>query len=88
MNKPLRRFANNNAFGPEALGVMSEAFDIAWSFVERSHPPSTGDSAVLREILARNIIMSARLGETSKVALANFAIVRLRSETRPARGRI
>jgi hypothetical protein len=81
MNKPLRQFPSTDAFGPESLDVMSEAFDIAWNFVERSSHPQSADRSVLRDSLARNIILSARLGETSKVALANFAIGRLRTET-------
>lgn len=82
MTRTSRRFPPADAFDPDVLDVMGEAFEIAWNFVERSsdHRSSTQPS-VLRDILARNIILSARLGETSKVALANFAIGRLRAQT-------
>jgi hypothetical protein len=83
-----RRIQSNDSFSPEALDMMSEAFEIAWNFVERSTAPAMSERSALREVLARNIVLSARLGETNKVALANFAIVRLRADSQPRRSRL
>lgn len=68
------------SFSPETLNVLSEAFEIAWTFVERSSAPPLAERSALREILARNIVISARRGVTNKVALANFAIGKLGAE--------
>ena len=69
------------SFSPETLDVLSEAFEIAWTFVERTSAPPLAERSALREILARNIVISARKGVTNKVALANFAIGQLGADT-------
>lgn len=67
----------STSFGPETVDDMALALDLAWNFVRRTDLDSA-DGADVREFLARQIFLSARLGETRKVALANDAIRRLR----------
>jgi hypothetical protein len=67
------------AFTPEEVAVLCDAFDAAWDFVQRFSDATYPERSVVRQGLARDIIMSARLGETHKVALANFAIRRFRA---------
>jgi hypothetical protein len=87
MRQSLSPITPAESFSPEVLDMMSDAFEIAWTFVERSSQPSSTERSGIREVLARHIVMSAKLGETSKVRLANFAIGRLRADTEPGRGR-
>lgn len=74
------------AFSPEALVVMGHAFDTAWASLRPRRALRDGDVAILRESLAHNIVMAARLGEANEVALAHSAVRRLRGPvtSRPA----
>jgi hypothetical protein len=65
------------AFSPEALIVMGHAFDSAWISLEPRRARHGGDDEALREMLALNILMAARLGETNEDALAHSAVRRL-----------
>jgi hypothetical protein len=54
---PFRSFIGPGAFGPDALAVMSEAFEAALKELQ-----DTGQPAV-REIVAGRIVAAARFGE-------------------------
>ena len=53
--------------------------------MERSAPDSA-DLAVLLERVTRDVIASARLGETDAAAMAKFAVGRLRAEAAASSG--
>ena len=64
------------AFSSEAVALMGEAFDAAWIMVQEPTAPHSAASG-LREQLAHYILMGARMGETSTLALAHAAVERL-----------
>jgi len=61
---PSRSFIGPGAFGPEALAVMSEAYEAALA----SQPN------VVREVIAGRIIAAAKLGERDPVRLREAAL--------------
>ena len=65
---PSRSFIGPGAFGPEALAVMSEAYEAALA----SQPN------VVREVIAGRIIAAAKLGERDPVRLRAAALARPR----------
>lgn len=67
------------AFTPEAVSILTEAFDDAWARLQASRAPyGTEDYALAgRTILAKHIIMAARKGEWNPDKLANDALLHL-----------
>ena len=66
----IRSFMQPGAFEPEAIAVMSEAFEAALKELE-----DTGD--VMREVIAIRIIAEATLGERDPVRLREAALAGL-----------
>ena len=68
---PSHSFTGPGAFGPEALAVMSEAFEAALKELQ-----DTGQPEVVREAIALRIIAAARFGERDPVRLREAALSR------------
>jgi hypothetical protein len=68
---PIRSFVEPGAFEPEAIAVMSEAFEAAVEELQ-----DTTD--VMREVIARRIIAEATLGERDPVRLGEAALAGLK----------
>ncbi len=66
---PSHSFIRPGAFGPEALAVMSEAFEAALKELQ-----DTGQPEVVREAIALRIIAAARFGERDPVRLRAAAL--------------
>jgi hypothetical protein len=69
----IRSFIQPGAFEPEAIAVMSEAFEAAIKELQ-----DTGD--VMREVVAGRIIAVATLGERDPVRLRAVALTRPRGD--------
>jgi hypothetical protein len=69
----IRSFMQPGAFEPEAIAVMSEAFEAAIKELQ-----DTGD--VMREVIAGRIIAAATLGERDPARLLVAALARPRGE--------
>ena len=61
-----------NVVIPEEIALLEEAFDIAWSVLERSGDLGQTDEASL--FLTNEIASLMRNGERSRLLLSNFAI--------------
>ena len=68
---PSHSFIGPGAFGPEALAVMSEAFEAALKELQ-----DAGQPEVVREAIALRIIAAARFGERDPVRLRAAALRR------------
>jgi hypothetical protein len=66
---PIRSFIGPGAFDPEAIAVMSEAFEAALKALH-----DTGQPNVVREVIAGRIIAAAKLGERDPVRLRTAAL--------------
>ena len=71
----IRSFMQPAAFEPEAIAVMSEAFEAALKELQ-----DTGD--VIREVIARRIITETTLGERDPVRLREAALAGLKGRER------
>jgi hypothetical protein len=69
----IRLFIQPGAFEPEAIAVMSEAFEAAIKELQ-----DTGD--VMREVTAQRIIAAATIGERDPVRLLAAPLARPRGE--------
>ena len=69
----IRLFIQPGAFEPEAIAVMSEAFEAAIKELQ-----DTGD--VMREVTAQRIIAAATIGERDPVRLLAAQLARPRGE--------
>jgi hypothetical protein len=65
---PIRLSISPGAFEPEAIAVMSEAFEAACQLHD------AGQHEVVREVIARRIIIAARFGERDPVRLQAAAL--------------
>ena len=72
---PSHSFTGPGAFGPEALAVMSEAFEAALKELQ-----DTGQPEVVREAIALRIIAAARFGERDPARLLEAALGKSRGE--------
>jgi hypothetical protein len=66
----IQSFVKPGAFEPEAIALMSEAFDAACQELQ-----DTGQPQIVLEIIAQRIIAAARLGERDPVRLRKAALV-------------
>jgi hypothetical protein len=66
---PIRPFIRSGAFEPEAIAVMSEAFEAACKELDEAGQPK-----VAREVIAGRIVAAARLGECDPVRLREAAL--------------
>jgi hypothetical protein len=60
---------------------MCLALELAWTFIQRSQRVKDREADDARETVAREVLIAAQLGATSKAELANFAIRRYRIRT-------
>ena len=65
----IRSFVKPGEFEPEAIAVMSEAFDAACKALN-----DTGQPESVLEVMAERIIAAARLGERDPVRLRKAAL--------------
>jgi hypothetical protein len=65
---PIRSSISPGAFEPETIVTMSEAFEAACQL------HATGQHEVVREVIARRIVIAARLGERDPVRLRAAAL--------------
>ena len=78
----MRGFLNqfsDRAFQPEAVMILTGAFDDAWAKVQASNAPwATEDYALAgRTIIAMHIIKTAKAGNLNRHALADGALMYL-----------
>jgi hypothetical protein len=71
----IRSFVKPGEFEPEAIAVMSEAFDAACKELD-----DTGQPKVVLEVMAERIIAAARTGERDPARLRKAALGGLASE--------
>ena len=69
----------NGRFDPEAVPIITRAFDEAWQSLQKSGAISTepGQAEAVRERLAQRIIELARLGERDRRLLRDNALLYL-----------
>lgn len=69
----------DGVFGPEAIRILTQAFDDAWRRAEWSNAPYTAEeyTHVARTIIAKHIIRSAKAGEFDPRWLADSALLYL-----------
>jgi len=74
----IRQFADRT-FEPEAVKILTDAFDDAWADVEASKAPwATEDYALAgRTIIALHIIKTAKAGNLNRHTLADGALMYL-----------
>jgi hypothetical protein len=65
----IRSLVQPGAFGPEAIAAMGEALEAALKELQ-----DTGQSDVMREVIAGRIIAAARLGERDPARLRAAAL--------------
>jgi len=68
---PIRPFIRSGAFEPEAIAVMSEAFEAACNELNEAGQPK-----VAREVIAGRTIAAAKFGERDPARLLAAALVR------------
>jgi hypothetical protein len=75
----IQELAGEAAFDPEAVRIMTAAFDRAWASVQASGAPfSASDYAQgAREILGKYIIQAANKGERDQQRLSDDALLEL-----------
>jgi len=66
---PVQLYFQPGAFGPEAVGAMSEAYEAALKELQDASPASA-----VREAIAGRIIAAARFGERNPVRLREAAL--------------
>jgi hypothetical protein len=67
------------AFDPDTVQIMCGALDIAWQAVEiEAALKVDGNAARAREVLAKQIVDSAKLGERNPQRLVNGALARFK----------
>jgi hypothetical protein len=69
---PIRSSISPGAFEPEAIAAMTEAFEAACDLHD------AGQHEVVREVIARRIIIAARFGERDPVRLRTTALAERR----------
>ena len=65
----IHSFVKPGAFEPEAVTVMSQAFDAAWKELS-----DTGQPQIVLEVIAERIIATASIGERDPVRLREAAL--------------
>jgi hypothetical protein len=73
----LNRHARDAAFDPDAVRILTAAFDDAWQSLQTSGASYASDDHAksAREILAKHIIEMAKLGERDQSRLREGALV-------------
>ena len=78
LKAPGLRAMYQNAFEPQEVKVLTDAFDMACAFVEQSPPDMFPEPSVAKQILANKIIGLAKAGEKDRIKIANLALGHLR----------
>jgi hypothetical protein len=63
-----------DCYGPETLGLMTQAFDAAWVEVEYALASNTFDPTGLRRLMALKIMAAVRDGEHDPDRLKELAL--------------
>jgi hypothetical protein len=63
-----------DCYGPETLGLMTQAFDAAWEEAEYALASNTFDPTGLRRLLALKIMVAVRDGERDPERLKELAL--------------
>ena len=63
-----------DCYGPETLGLMTQAFDAAWEEAEYALASNTFDSTGLRRLMALKIMAAVRDGERDPGRLKELAL--------------
>jgi hypothetical protein len=75
----IEKFRDGAVFGPEDIVILAEAYESAWASVVSSGAPfgnqEYADEA--REIIARHIILAAKVGERDARRLSDGALLQL-----------
>jgi hypothetical protein len=81
----IKRFANG-VFYPEEVDILTAAFDDAWAKLQVSRAPFSDEAyaSAAREILAKQIIMSAKRGERNARYLSQDALLTAAIEPKAA----
>jgi hypothetical protein len=74
----IRQYADG-VFEPEAVRILTDAFDDAWAKVQASKTPFSSEEYVLagRTIVAKHIIRAAKAGELDRQRLGEGALLYL-----------
>jgi hypothetical protein len=70
--------SGNGHLDPDTIKVMDEAFRLAWQFSRSDPILGEIDQTVLRDSLARELLLSVRTGERNARRLADSVIATLR----------
>ena len=63
-----------DCYGPETLGLMTQAFDAAWEEAEYALASNTFDPTGLRRLMALKIMAAVRDGERDPERLKKLAL--------------
>ena len=74
----MRRVYDMSEFDPEVVGVMAEAFDVAWRHVKKNDACGGRDPEDCRLALVGYIIENAKRGQRDRAKLVEDALFRLR----------
>ena len=76
---PMKTFLANSGFDPEAVAVLTSAFDVAWQALLRLESPLSAPSFAddTRERLAKQIILLGQQGERDKDRLVKLSLAAL-----------
>jgi hypothetical protein len=69
---------HSEAFDPETITILGEAFDAAWATVQASGARFDGRDEDARDAIARHIVDLAQLGERDRQRLIDGALNRFR----------
>jgi hypothetical protein len=74
----LRQFADG-VFEPEAVKILTDAFDDAWADVQASKAPWATEEYALaaRTIIANHIVAAAKAGNLNRASLVDSALIHL-----------
>ncbi len=74
----IRQYADG-VFEPEAVKILTDAFDDAWARLQASGAPFAGEEYALaaRTIIAKRIIALAKEGQLDRQLLASVALIHL-----------
>jgi hypothetical protein len=70
-------FPIDGSFDPETVRVLTDAFQAAWQALQTNGTTFDGQSDAARELLAKGIIHTARLGERDQRKLRDAALAYL-----------
>jgi hypothetical protein len=79
MLRKLSEFGERGAFNPDEIRILVAAFDAAWEAVKTSQVPFSDPEYEenARDILARSIVYTAKIGERDERTLTEGALLQL-----------